>query len=666
MTRKKRARSKSAASRGPDPRLLAAVLLLLSIGLYLNTLGHGFVFDDGALILQNSQVTGLRWGEMLGSQGYRPVRTFTYAVNYLIGGTDPFGYHLLNVLLHAANVLLLLWLLWRWTASPLAASAGAALFAAHPVQTAAVAYVSGRKDLLVTLFLLASLALYTRFRREGGWKFLAGSLALFVPAMLSKELAVVFPGLILLCEALLFQEDEGRSLTARVWSVLREFPVTIAAAAALGAAGAAYALLLTDATRMTGLWGGSLASNFGTSLKLFAHYLKLVVWPHPLIADYKGGVLPLAQGWTEPAALAGGVLLAGFVALAVWMARRLPLVSLGMLWFLLGLLPVLHLIPFHELAADHFLYFPLAGVAVIAARAAQAAEKRGLEKPFWGVSAVLLLLLAARTIDRNRDWKDTRTLWEATYADAPGSYRANANLGRFYFTEPGRRQLGLEMTRRAVELAPDDPVALSNLGTMHYLLGREAAAGGDLSQAERLAREGIGLLEQALALRRRDGSILTNLGSCHKLLAGIHERRVELAETFRHRRLAVEYFRKALARDRRTEIQAAWYNLAQLDMQRGRYGEAAESLRNYLKSRPNDSTANHDLATCLIRQGQLAEAVPHLQRSLQAGPSPRTYDLLAQVLATLGRKSEALQLLQQALRQFPSDPTLQSRLASLS
>ena len=147
--------------------LWAALLGLLAFVSYANTLGHGFVIDDASLISQSSVVQQLKWGDMLNpAHGYRPLRTFTYGLNYLLGGDDPFGYHLLNVVIHALNVVLLFFLFLRWTTTLSLAVAGGLFFAVHPVQTAAVAYVSGRKDLLATLFVLLACHAYTSYRRR--------------------------------------------------------------------------------------------------------------------------------------------------------------------------------------------------------------------------------------------------------------------------------------------------------------------------------------------------------------------------------------------------------------------------------------------------------------------------------------------------------------------
>ncbi len=649
---------------GVDPRILAAGLFLFSAALYLNTLGHGFVFDDGALILQNAAVTEFRWSQMFGTGSYRPVRTLTYAVNYALGGENPFGYHLFNLLLHALNAVLLLRLLWLWTGASAAALAGALVFAVHPVQTAAVAYVSGRKDLLATGFLLGALALYTHYRRHGGFRILAGSLALAALAMLSKEVALVFPGLLLLVEAFVLAPERDPAFRTRLLGAFKRIPLAVGAAGLLAAAGLAHALFISRATRMSGFWGGDPGANFGTSLKLFAHYLKLVFWPHPLIADYTGQVFPLSTGLAEPATLLGGVILLGFLLLAIWQSGRRPLVSLGMFWFLLSLLPVLQLIPFHELAADHFLYLPMAGTALAVAHFFPAWAP-SIGRPTWGALAGLVLICSGLTLQRNEDWKDAQTLWEATYAKAPRSYRANTNLARIYFQSPELRPKALEMTRTALELAPDDPVAGANLGAMQFFLAQEAFNRGELASAQDLVQSAREHLESARRKRPRDGSILSNLGSAENLLASLWERRGNVVLARRSRQSAIRRFEAALEKDGRKEVQAAWYNLASIYLDLHRYSDAASCLERFLSTQPDHPDANLRLGWCRIQLGDASGAVPPLETAIQTRPSPEAFELLAAAYQGLGRRAEAIALCRQGLQLFPGAQSLAHRLDAL-
>ena len=179
--RKDRRSSPGLAARLWRPDLLYPCLLLaVVLGLYWNTLGHEFVHDDLTLIQQNRTVTELRWGDIFSHRVYRPVRTLTYALNYWAGGLDPTGYHLFNLLLHALNSMLVYWLFRAVTGRRTLAVAGALLFAAHPVQTAAVAYVSGRKDLLAAFFILAGCLSFLSYRDSGRRRHLLLCLACLV------------------------------------------------------------------------------------------------------------------------------------------------------------------------------------------------------------------------------------------------------------------------------------------------------------------------------------------------------------------------------------------------------------------------------------------------------------------------------------------------------
>ncbi len=237
------------------------MIFLLAVGPYLGTLNHSFVFDDVTLISQNPQVINLEWSKILSREGYRPIRTLTYAVNYALGGDDPFGHHLLNLLLHAFNAVLVYRLFWSWTESNILAVSGALFFGLHPTQTAAVAYVSGRKDLLATFFILLGCLAYTVYRKKSRRYQAAASLLFFTLAILSKEVAIVFPALLLLLNSLLDErKSASRGSSYGLWTSLicslRKAPIFYGVTLILGVAALYYAVYLTQTSRMVGYWGG--------------------------------------------------------------------------------------------------------------------------------------------------------------------------------------------------------------------------------------------------------------------------------------------------------------------------------------------------------------------------------------------------------------------------
>ncbi|HSR49191.1 MAG TPA: tetratricopeptide repeat protein [Acidobacteriota bacterium] len=646
--------------------LACLCLILFAVALFSNTLDGEFVFDDRPLILQNPQVTHQLYGDILfPTRGYRPIRTLTYALNYALGGDNPFGYHLFNIVLHGLNGVLLFLLLRLWTGGNLASLAASALFLAHPAQTAAVAYVSGRKDLLALSFILAGLLLYSRFRRTGRHWSLAGAVILFVLGFFSKEVVVVVPALLLLADAL---HLEGRTAEAdddsqdpsiwRVWvKAAVRHPLLYAGAALAALAGLYYAIFIMRASRMVGLWGGSWETNLGTSFKLFAHYAKMILWPFPLIADYKGNVFPISSGMLEPATLLALVAAIAYAALAVWVYRRAPLVSLGLFWFALFLLPVLHFIPFHEVAADHFLYVPLAGTALAAADLLRRLFKRA-QVPSAAVWAVLAVILAAASwsaVQRNRLWTDDTLLWEDTLAKAPDSFRANVNLGRIYFEEYAnnrdKRRQGLEMTRRATHLEPMEATAHVNLGSMYFEIGSKLK--DQPQESKRLVELGLDIIKRGLELDPSNPSALSNIGNCYKTLSLLERQAGNSAEAEMLWQTAKDYYERALRSDSRRETRAAHYNLAVLYQDVGKNQAAQEQLGQFLAAWPNHADGNARMGTLLMTLGRPEEAEPYLRKAVGLKPIEENFLHLARAQHTSGQSQKAINTYKLALRYHP-------------
>ncbi len=641
---------------------IAVGLGVLAVALYVNTLGNQFVFDDLTLITQNPLVQRLDWSGILFKSGYRPVRTLTYALNYALGGNSPFGYHLVNVILHALNVIVLFELLWRLCRSNRAAGLGALLFAVHPAQTAAVAYVSGRKDLLAALFMLLALLLYLGFRRGTGrrWISLVAAGACFLLAVLSKEVAIVFPALLLLVDASRHQQDSerGRSIVGACWQAIRSAPVLYGSFTLLAGLGLFYALFVVKASRMLGYWGGSFETNLGTGFKLFFHYVRLALFPYPLLADYTGQVFPVSRGLLEPTTLAAAGFMVAFLGLAIWLFPRKPLVSVGALWFAAAVAPVLQFIPFHELAADHFLYVPLIGAAIVTSAALSGVSSARVWKLAGAGAAALAVICVVVVVDRNGDWANRRTLWEATFRMAPGSYRANANLGQTYFDQ-GRFEEGLEMTRRAIELAPDRALPYDNLGGMYFLIGQQQRQAGHLAQAEQLFKEARKYLRKALERDDKNPFTYSNLANTYKDMALIFDDRGNADRARSARARAEELYRKGLSLpDPRFDVQRIWFNLGLLAVDARDYDLATVRLRRYVSAFPEEPKGSYWYGHVLSVQGKYTDATPQFYKAIRSTRDPalrqRALKELAVCFDNTGRLDRAAQAYRELNRQAPS------------
>lgn len=681
--RKHRRSPPGLAARLWRPDLIYPCLLLaLVLGLYWNTLGHEFVHDDLTLIQQNRTVTEQRWGDIFSHRVYRPVRTLTYALNYRVGGLDPAGYHLFNLLLHALNSMLVYWLFRAVTGRRTLALAGALLFAAHPVQTAAVAYVSGRKDLLAAFFILAGCLSFLAYRDSGRRRHLLLCLACLVVGVLAKELVIVLPGLLLLldlCRTGRSRGAGGEPATVRIVRALLRSRVAYALGFLLAAGSFYYALYLSPASRMEGLWGGSLAAHAGTSFKLFSHYLALAVFPHPLIADYTGDVFPLSPGFADAPTLLAVLLLAAFVAVAFWLYPSRPLVSLGMGWFLTALAPVLQIVPFHELAADHFLYVPVIGVCLVGGLTVDyVSRERGYKELALGVLALVLVVFSVRTVGRNRDWADVETLWRATLEQAPGSYRAHSNLAVTYMgkQEP---ESALKHTLRALELNPGRALEWSNLSALYVQLAERARAQRKYGLASSLLEKCREAAEKALERDESNFMSLANMGNCFEKEAEVAVDTGETEEVVLLRQTALSYFQRSLKfRNREPSARMVWLSAGGIFLDQARvaqsqgaeafnkgrfrrmqelekqanelYDQAVVYFKKFVEAYPGSRQGQLNLGLCYVHMKKFREAVPHLERAVRLGAEPESLNLLAHSYDRTGDGDRAVRLYRQSIR----------------
>ena len=551
---------------GADLSLAAAAfILVLSVAVvYANSLGNGFVFDDAENIVANPHIRSLAGiPRILGLTGeaplYRPLRHLSYTIDFSIWGLNPIGYHLANLGYHAVAAVLVFAL-----ARSLLQDAGAALltaliFAVHPVQTDAVTYLSGRRDVLCGLFYLLGFWAFLNYRKNGRGRHLLLALGAYAASVASKEMGVTLPALFLVHDLMagMDRPPPPTSTGAALRSWWRRHRWFYAAFFMGGGAYAAYTILLSNPSHAPGYHGGSLLNNFLTVAKVQAHYLKLLGFPRTLNADYSYNAFPAAHSILEPAVLVSLLALFALLGGVLWLARRDKLYLFCWLWFVVTLLPVSQIIPHHELLAEHYLYLPLIGFALAAARAAQTA----LRHPRWRHGAVIaavavaLVLLAVRTTIRNRDWRDDLTLWTKTVATAPECARARNNLGRA-LTVSGRPREALDQLRAALRIKPRYPEAYANLGVACGALG--------------LTEQARGYLTQALALNPQFAEAHYNLGVSH-----------------------------ATAGD--------------LEAAAGAFTEA-------VRLNPGSASARFNLALALIKLGRPDEAREHLQQVLALAP----------------------------------------------
>ena len=470
-------------------RKTAIYIALFTLLIYANSLGGSFIGDDKAFIVYNRVVQSPRnvaqffadpsaaaEGALKGDV-YRPLTSLSYALDYAVWKLNSSGYHLVNIILHAANSALVYFLILLVSGDYFIALVTGLLFSAHPVQTEAVAWISGRSSVLFLFFYLSSLILYIRSaggRRKG---FYPASVLCFALSLLSKEMAATLP-LVIVAYDIHFSGREGVGRR-----ILAYIPYFLAALFFI----AIRSTVLGKLGQFEG-WGDPY-KLFLTMLTVVVDYIRILIFPLKLhTANY---IIPMAGSFREIRILFSAGVLAAIAAMMPVLFRRLRLVSFSTCWFFITLLPVLNIIPIKAFQSERFLYLPSIGFCAIVAYGLSIINRKSARKAPGKETIAMVMALALvgayslRTIIRNEDWKGELTLYEKIVRTYPASPWALNALGTSLLDNE-KYEEALEVYRRSVALEKNDAESRGALGQCYLKLERYADAAAEFEQAVKL------------------------------------------------------------------------------------------------------------------------------------------------------------------------------------
>lgn len=602
-----------------NPWLFGFFLVAAILAVYHPAWHGGFIWDDDLYVSNNPLLTapdGLRriWLSLDSPSQYFPLTYTVFLAERSLWGLDTAGYHWVNLLLHAANALLV-WRVLKQFSVP-GARLSALLFALHPVQVETVAWITELKNLLSLFFCLGSVLAWLRFvaiEDRGRWKFYVASLLLFLLALFSKSTACTLPAalfLILWLKRLPLSPRRllplapylalglGMGLLAMWWEHFHQ-----------GTEGTAFGL---------GAWQRVLLANHALWF-----YAGKLLWPAHLAFSYPRWTIqasdPAAYIW--PAAT-----LAVGAGIYFWRRRWGRGPETAFIFYAATLSPMLGFIMLYtfeySFVADHYQYVacigPLAlaaaGFTVVCRHAATSVQRLG--PPLAGA---VLLILGALTFHQSRAYADVETLWERTLANNPDSVLAHNNLGNLLL-EQGKLNEAILHFKHAIEVRPDVAEGYSNLGNA-------LAQTGEIKEA-------LSQYEKALRLR-------TDLPEVHNNYANLLAARRRFAEA------QAEYERAIALRPRSADTHN---NLGKLFLEQGKVDEALPHLRKAVELRPDFAQAHNTLGTALLELRQDAEAEAQFRQALQLEPKLATaHNNLGTVLFRAGKLNDALAEFQQAL-----------------
>jgi tetratricopeptide (TPR) repeat protein len=475
-------------------RFAALVLIVMAgIAAYANSFSGILVFDDEPAIAANAHLRAWPSLDALKAPpdttlSGRPLASLSFALDAARSGGTLGAYHATNLLIHLGASLLLFGVVRRTLLSPALASRFssrattlaaiiATIFVVHPLQTGSVTYIVQRVESLMGLCFLATLyaairALDAPISTRRFW--VSASILACALGMGAKEVMVAAPLVVLLWDRHFApgRTSERRPLYAGLFATWIILGVLVAGGHRTGSAGFNFAAWP---------WWRYLL----TQCEVVTHYLRLSLWPEPLVLDYEWPPFASVSQILIPALLLGALLIATIVGIA----RRTPAAFAGA-WFFLILAPTSSVLPIvTEIAAEHRMYLPLAAVIALVVlglfELGRAAGGRALAPLGWLAAIGVVLLLGIMTRARNVDYQDFDRIWSDTVAKRPHNTRARNNYatsllaqGRFAEAEPHLRV--------AVQRVPPYPEAEANLGAALSALGRLEEGGRHLEIAVRL------------------------------------------------------------------------------------------------------------------------------------------------------------------------------------
>ena len=609
--------------------LLIAILLLAAITLvYWPGIRSPFQFDDEGGIVMNPalwRLNGLRTVLTYNIVLPRPLFNLSLAVDHALWGLNPVGYHVTNLLIHMVCALLVWQLgfkIMRILGRDVGLSRNAGiiagfLFALHPAASESVIYIWSRSSNLMSLFLLAALAVWLGGAEPVYRLRTALTFVLYLMALATKEEAVFFPALLIAMDLCIF-ERAGRKRRLMYTLPFWLMPVALLILRwAMGNGGLDFvswrAGMGDELAKMSHDRGFAvlMPMNFATQCEVGLEYLKILLWPVGLSVDH--GVV-FESLIPSLLAIFGMVFIVGVFIFFVFFRRRFPLTAVAISFFVLPIF-IFYLIPTTDAMVERRLYLPLVGFSIwMGALITRAMEKR--LKISTVISVLMILFFALLTHSRAEAWRDKIKLWADAVRVSPFKFRPRVTLARYYY-ESGLEDRAVSQNLLILRMKPDYPAALQNLGLIYLRKG-------DYSTAERY------FLTAVKQHPRADFNSRYNLGV-------IYEETGKLTEADEQYRLALKI---------NPGLATAYFKRGYIAIQRNDIADAINDFREALKINPEFVEARMNLGNALVDSGKIGEGLAELEKAAEIAPDdPMTLYSLGMTYLQAGRIQDAKTML---------------------
>ena len=685
------------AGRVPFPVVHALALTLIGLAtfvVYANSLAGTWAMDD-LVVTENQRPSG----EALVAQTVvRRVTNLSFLINSAIDPTSPVNYRVLNILIHIMTACVLYWLVWRtlrlprFAGRPAAdaawiAALSAALFALHPININAVAYIVQRAAALATLFTLLALVAHlygtlagARSARIALRVATAGCVLL---AIFAKENGVLAVPLLLLYDAFFLDASTGREKLRRLAILVVVGTLALLVADRLMGLRASAANVLriyahynapvppVGWTAVDADW--TPLEHVLTAARVIMRYLAVIAVPLPryLVFDWWG--FPLSRGLGQPiTTLLSCIAVVALVVGAVWQRRRAPFIAFGVLWYLVGISLESFIAVGSDLYFEHRNYLPMTGLVfgAVAQCFAWLGDRDDLKRWAPVVGMLCVVALGAATYQRNRIWADSLLLWQDTAEKAPTNLRAKLYYG-FYLFRDGKPEPGEALYREVIARTPPEhpslilTIAGYNLGLSYLFRGDRTAANEIIARLETGQVEGAykrdllkGLSaavggDTRAALDTFDGVLARSQTRADRVAAHVFS-----GETLRRAGqwpAAIERYQTAIALD--PAFPPARYGLAMAFRATGQLDRALFQFQELLRLEPAHVEGLCELADLMMVKRQPRVAFDYARQAASLAPDhPRPYLAAGNSLIALGRPTDAHQYYRAAVERGMSWP----------
>ncbi|CAH1799956.1 unnamed protein product [Owenia fusiformis] len=635
-------------------QIYSAIVVLAVTVCYYNALECGFVFDDASAIKENKDlrpktpISNLFWNDFWGTpmpkekshKSYRPLCVLTFRLNYAWGELDPVGYHLVNVILHAAVCLIFMRVCCS-VMSELSSFLAALLFAVHPVHTEAVTGVVGRAELLSSIFFLAAIMAYSAAASSSihtDWKYVGVTLMLVAIATLCKEQGITVVAVCCVYDIFVLQKITIPTLLQTGISLFRGKPTKNSKNAKVTsglppklrrAVTRAIVLLASTLVLLVArikVMGAQLpvftkfdnpASAAPTpSRQLTYNYLLsinawLLLFPKSLCCDWTMGTIPVIQGFSDPrnlATLLFYAMLGSLVYFAVVSkGQRTQALILGLAMLVLPFIPASNLFfPVGFVVAERILYLPSMGFTILVTLGFEVVleRKRAWRHLLWLLMACMLLAHGARTVVRNRDWYSEYTLFKSALEVNKDNAKLYNNVGHALENEQ-KFEDALGYFLQAASVQPDDIGAHINVGRTYNNLN-------NTQKAEEAFRVALSLMPPIKPGESYTTRIAPNHLSVFVSLGNL------VAKDPNRLREADQLYRSAISM--RADYIQAYINRGDILLKLNKTQEAEQQYEVALRYEHDNPDIHYNLGVVLIEQGRQLDALKSFDRALNYDP----------------------------------------------